>query len=248
MDFRRTAAALGCVLDLSREAVAVDLARTEAEFAELPAARLKGKLSFCAMVRLASMGHGRKALAGNFGCRGSAEVFRFVEPTDDALSGERLHGFGLYASPEIAAQVQASMARVPAPCLGVATLPLGACAREPRVVILFVNAYQAMRAVQGWAYHFGPVREVFQVGNRGICAECAARPMTSGTLNLSPLCANTRFTARWPDHELGLGVPFPRLEALLDGIVRTIAATETGARKKALAARCAAAGVDLSPS
>ncbi len=51
--------------------------------------------------------------------------------------------------------------------------------------------------------------------------------------------------ARWPDHELGLGVPFPRLEALLDGIVRTIAATETEARKKALADRCAAAGVDL---
>lgn len=245
MDWLRAAQTLRCVLDLPREVVAVDLAQTSAEFASWSVRALKGKLSFCAMVRLASLGRGRKALGANFGCRGASEVFRFVEPTPEALSGERLHGFGLYASQEIAQQMQASMARLPEPCMGVAVMPLAACNRPPQVVVVLANAYQAMRLVQAWAYHHGPVRNAFLAGNRGICAECVAKPLVSDMLNLSPLCANTRHTAKWADQELGLGLPFAHLEQLLDGLLKTVNAAESEERKQALVERCAAAGVEL---
>jgi uncharacterized protein (DUF169 family) len=245
MDLQQIALAFSCILDLKREIVAVDLVHSEEDFARVPVAMLKGCLSFCAMARLASLGHGRKAKGENISCPGALEVFKFTEPGKEALSGKRLYGFGLYANQEIAADVQTSMARIKNPCLGIATQPLAACIRPPASILFFVNAYQAMRLGQGWAYHHGQLEHMAIVGNRGVCSEGVARPLVTGEPNLSPLCANTRYISKWSDTEMGFGLPYDGLTSILDGLIQTIPAVESPKRKMTIFKRCEAAGMTL---
>lgn len=245
MNFEKCSHLFYCLLNLKREIVAVDIARTKEEFDHWLMPDLKRPLSFCTMVRLASNGYKRKASGNSFGCPGSSEVFRFNNPIEGDDHGKRLFSLGLYATLEIAKQVQDSMARLPAPCAGVGVMPLKACEHAPKSIIFFVNAYQAMRLVQGWVYHFGTVDDFTLTGNRGICSECVAKPISTGSLHLSPLCSNTRYSANWGDQELGLGLPFSKVERLLDGVIKTLPAVETEERKKAIVQRCSELDLNL---
>jgi uncharacterized protein (DUF169 family) len=246
MTLQQQFALTSCILGLQREIVAVNFFCTAEEFEVYPILQFKRKHTFCSMVRLASIGHGRKALSSNFRCRGASEVFRFVEPGADSISGERLFGFGLYAHRELAGKVQSSMARLATSCSGLAVLPLSSCTSLPQSIVIVVDAYQAMRLVQAWAYHHGLLEDLAIAGNRGICSECVARPLTTGKLHLSMLCANTRHVARWSDQEMGIGLPGDKLGILLDGLIRTIPAVETSARKRAILRRCVEAEVEFS--
>lgn len=245
MNLKSQSTLISCILGLQRQIVAVNLFCTSDKFEASPVPQFKGKLTFCSMVRLASLGLGRKAQYSNFRCRGAGEVFRFVEPGEDSISGERLFGFGLYAHRDLAGRVQTSMARLPAPCSGFAVQPLSSCTSLPQCIVIVGDAYQAMRMVQAWAYHHGPLEDVAIVGNRGICSECVAKPLSTGKVHLSMLCANTRYVARWSDQEMGIGLPGEKLDVMLDGLIRTIPAVETPARKQTILRRCAEAGVDL---
>ncbi len=211
----------------------------------MPAPRLKGSMSFCAMSRLASLGRGRKANKSNICCPGALETFRYAEPGTEAVSGKRLHGMGLYATRKLAADVQSSMAKLSKPCFGISTIPLPECARSPVSLFLVVDAYQAMRLTQGWAYHHGEMRDMSVVGNRGVCSEGVARPLNTGSPNLTPLCANTRHTAKWQDGELGFGLPFDGVESLVDGLIHTIPAVEPEKRRQSIIERSEKAGLDL---
>ncbi len=246
MNFKETSSLLSCVLGLKRQVVAIDLAEDETEFVDWPIPTIKHRLTFCMMVRLASMGYQRKALGEHFRCRGSAETFRFIDQGDQAHTGERMYRFGLYADTDTAKLAQSSMPRLEKPCYGVAVLPLADCVQLPASVLFIVDAYQAMRLVQAWAYYRGPLKNSSLIGNRGICSECVAGPLISGELHLSPLCANTRYLARWTDGELGVGLPGSGLTALAEGLIATITAVEPGRRKSAIVQRCSQAGITLS--
>lgn len=246
MTLHQQHALLSCILGLQRKIIAVDFFCTAEEFEDCPAPQFKSRLTFCSMVRLASLGYGRKALNSNFSCRGASEVFRFVEPGVDSISGERLFGFGLYAHRDLAGQVQASMARLSSPCSGLAVLPLSSCTSLPKSIVIVADAYQAMRLTQAWAYHHGLLEDLAIAGNRGICSECVAKPLATGKLHLSTLCANTRHVARWSDQEMGIGLPGDKLAILLDGLIRTVPAVETSARKQAILLRCEEAELDFS--
>lgn len=245
MDFQRMAKMVHCILDLRCEVVAVDLACTEDEFADWPVPQLKGGLTFCTMVRMASLNKGRKAKAENFSCKGAKEVFRFSDPTGRSLDGERLYGFGLYANRYVARQVHQCMARIPQSSLAVGVMPLGQCLRPPKVVMLVAESWQIMRLIQAWAYDHGPLTNLSLVGNRGVCSECVARPLETGQPQLSALCSNTRYIAQWSEGSMGFGLPFDKLEELLDGLVETIAGTETDQRKALIRQRCEEAGLEL---
>ncbi len=240
---------LTCLLGLSRFPVGVSLLADASAFDACPLPRIRRKISYCNMVMLASRKSapkGRKAVRENFACPGSAHVFGFV-PTDEQMrSGRRFMDFGLYDRLETAARTQAEMARLEEPPAGVAVAPLHAFRETaPNTVLLVVNAYQAMRLVQAHAYGSGVIRSVRMVGNRGICSECSAVPLTEGKFNVSMLCSNTRFAARWRDDELGIGLPYADLPGLVRGLIATTNACETDRRKRAISARCLNYGLDL---
>ncbi len=242
-DLDQSARLFSCLLGLERPIVAVSLAEFREQYENWPQPQLRRRLSFCLLVRLAATGRARKAAGAHFRCPGSAEVFGFRQPAEGMDRGKRLHGLGLYADREIAAGVGQTMARLEKPCYGVAVMPLQDCTSPPKSVLFLVTPYQAMRLVQGWSYHFGAAEQFTLTGNRGICSECVAKPLATGSLHLSPLCANTRYAANWRDSELGVGVPYTKLAPLLDGLLRTYGPTEPEKRKAEIRRRCRQAGL-----
>ena len=238
-----------CLLGMDRQPVGIALLPDQAAFDHCPLPQIRHKVSYCTMVMLASRknrGKGRKATAVNFACPGAAHVFGFI-PTDNHMaSGQKFMDFGLYDRLETAARTQAEMCRLKTPPHGVAVAPLQSWqASPPDTVLLILNAYQAMRLVQAHAHKNGVLGSFTMVGNRGICSECTAVPLTENRINLSLLCSNTRFSAQWKDEELGLGLPYADLPELVRGLMATLNPCETDRRKSAIGGRCTAAGLDL---
>ncbi|PLX31165.1 MAG: hypothetical protein C0604_07940 [Clostridiales bacterium] len=103
--------------------------------------------------------------------------------------------------------------------------------------MLIVNPYQAMRIIQGYSFHYGAPKNLKFSGNQGICLECTAAPFENNDINVSVLCSNTRFSAKWDDSELGIGLPFNMFDRVVDGVVRTINPSETDKRKNGVIKR-----------
>jgi hypothetical protein len=57
-------------------------------------------------------------------------------------------------------------------------------------------------------------------------------------MNLSLLCSNTRFSAKWKDDEIGIGLPFNMFEKVCDGVIKTIGPCEPKERKMKILAKC----------
>lgn len=74
-------------------------------------------------------------------------------------------------------------------------------------------------------------RNIKMAGNSGICSECTATPYDTNDMNLSLLCSNTRFSAKWRDDEIGIGMPFGMFEKVYDGVMKTIEPCEPKERK-----------------
>jgi uncharacterized protein (DUF169 family) len=214
--FQTTASLLQCVLDLKRNIVAVLLVSTQEEYSKLILSELKRPLAFCMMVRLATLGKGRKATGKQFRCPGASFLFREPEPADQY--GNRLFSFGLYKHKETAGDVLASMAVLPKPCYGVAVDSFAVCTFTPDTLFLAITPYQAMRLTQAWAYSYGPLQGMTLTGNRGVCSGSVAAPLAHDRVQISPLCSNTRYAAKWNEHELGAGIPFSRV----DGVIASV--------------------------
>lgn len=208
--------------------------------------QVKYKLSYCSMVKQAAMGSGSKASINQFLCIGSAKSLGLVKPDIRAISGNVYHSFGLYDSLGMARKVQKDVTVLDHQAYGVAVMPLVEVEAEsdPDVVIFIANPYQSMRIMQGYAYHHGAAKNIKMVSNSGVCSECTATPYDTNDLNVSLLCSNTRFAAKWKDHELGIGIPFNMLERVYEGIIKTIGPCETHDRKLQILERCRQAGIE----
>ncbi|CAG35919.1 DUF169 domain-containing protein [Desulfotalea psychrophila] len=244
MDFKKIEDELTCLLGLSRRPVAVSLTQDQNQFDAWPQMKVTTPLSFCAMVRLATTGRSRKTDKEGVKCFGAADVFGFRSSVSATDASQALVSMGLYSNIDIAQKAQASMSKFPTPCLGLSTSPLSETTFNPSILLLIVDAYQAMRIVQGWAYFFGGAHQFLLTGNRGICSECVAKPWLTDSLHLSPLCANTRYACKWDDHELGIGVPFAKVEKLLEGIAKTVGSVEPELRKNMIEERFQKQGLD----
>lgn len=233
---------LNCALGLERNITGIKFVFSKAEFDlwDVPQARFK--LSYCNMVKLAAAGKGLKADISNFLCVGSAKALGLIKPDANAISGNVYHSFGLYDSLCTARQVQKDVTFLDHQAYGVVVMPLEKFETKPDVAIFIVNPYQSMRILQGYAYHNGAARNIKIAGNSGICSECTATPYDTNDMNMSMLCSNTRFAAKWKDEEIGIGMPFSMLESVYDGVVKTIGPCEPDDRKLKIIARCEEAG------
>lgn len=238
MDINEMVKDLNCILALDRAIVGVKFIFSKEEFDSVNAPQVKYKMSYCNMVRLASTGKSYKADKSNFLCIGSAKALGLVKPDSKAISGNVYHSFGLYDSLCTARNVQKDVTFLDHEAYGVAVMPLDKFNIQPDVVIYIVNPYQSMRILQGYAYHHGAAKNIKMAGNSGICSECTATPYDTNDMNLSLLCSNTRFAAKWKDNELGIGMPYKMFEEVYDGIINTINPCEPDDRKMKIIGRC----------
>ena len=234
---RKVAEHIEKLLGLERKIVGVRFLFDDQAFEQETAPRVKYKMSYCSMVRLASEGRSYKADFDNFLCIGSAKALGLVKPDARAISGRIYYSFGLYDSLGTARHVQKDVTFLDHEAKAVVVKPLEDFEHRPDVVLMLVNPYQAMRVTQSYVYHRGMMKNIRIAANAGICSECTAVPYATNDLNLSMLCSNTRYAASWKDHELGVGLPYGLLGDLCDGLLRTVNPCESNERKEKILER-----------
>lgn len=220
------------LLGLERKLVGVKFIFDKRDFDEETAPRVKYKMSYCSMVRMASEGKSFKADLDNFLCVGSAKALGLVKPDARAISGRIYYSFGIYDSLGTARNVQKDVTFLDHEATAVVVKPLEAFENRPDVVLMLVNPYQAMRVTQSYVYYRGTPKNIKIAANSGICSECTATPYDTNDLNVSLLCSNTRYAAKWHDHEMGIGLPYGMLSMIRDGLVKTVNPCEPNERKK----------------
>lgn len=232
MDIKKRINEVNTVLDLDRKIVGIKFAHTREEFEESSVNQLKNKLSYCNMVKFATKGKSFKADQSNFYCMGSVRTFGLIEKEKEVLSGEVYYGYNMYKDLETAKNVQENVIYLNKGIYGLIVQPLDKFEEDPDIVLMIVNPYQSMRMVQGYAYHYGNPKSINLTGNQGICSECTATPYTTMDMNISLLCANTRFAAKWEQNEMGIGMPFERFEKVTDGLLKTVNPSDPNSIKK----------------
>jgi len=227
------------VLDLNRNIVGVKFIFSKEEFEILDVKQVREKMSYCNTVRLATKGYSYKAEAENFLCKASARALGTLEVDNQVVSGQDYYSFNMYNSLGTAKYVQQNVTYIDHKIYGVLVMPLGKFEVEPDVAVMILNPYQSMRVVQGYAYHKGIAKNVKFTGNQGLCSECTATPYETNDLNVSLLCANTRFAANWQDDEMGIGMPYHLFETVADGILKTIEPSDPDTKKEKVIKRLA---------
>ena len=194
-------------------------------------------VSFCIMVKLATMGRALKAKEEHINCPGATRALGLTEPDADFRSGNRYFSFNLYEDLSAAKATTDTVRLISRETYGVAVRPLALQPKAPDVVLIICNPYQAMRIIQGYGYHFGPAPQIRNNGMQGVCSELAARAFQMQDISVSLLCSGTRFSCTWKDAELGVSMPFAMFPKVFDGVVRTINGADSDKKKKKIIER-----------
>ena len=230
-------------LALTREPVGIIFFHTPEDCRDFPADFPRHRLSYCMMVNLAASGRSLKVEDRHFKCDGARRALGFLQRDRALLSGDRYRQFGLYAQKQIAEQAVADMAFVRRKPLGLGIVPLHRAEVPVDVVLFICSPYAAMRLIQGYAFHYGMPKNIRMLGNQGVCSELTAKPYTDQDLNASLLCSNSRFSCRWKEGELGVGIPASMFARVADGVLQTLNATEPDREKEKIRKRGRALGV-----
>lgn len=237
---------LDCALGLKRQLVGITFQLSQEEFEHSNAQLVRKPLSYCSLVRMAGKGHARKAGLREIACPGARRSLGLEPANEEFLSGKRYLDLGLYKDIDCARETSATISIMNKPVYGLSIQPLSECIRTPHVVIAICDPNQAMRLIQGYIHHRGPIETMQSMGMQGLCSELTVRPYLSNLPNVSLLCSNTRYTCAWRDGELGVGIPIKSLPDMANGVLETLNAAESDTRKDTILARSRKMGLDLS--
>lgn len=221
-----------CALELKRKIVGVRFLMNQQEYEESSAPAFHSKTPYCTLVRVCMGGIARKANLDNFGCLSAARAFGIIEPAEDWISGQQYAQKGMYRDMGTAKKVVNNTTCVKQKCYGIEVMPVEQFEQEPHVVIIASNAYNMMRLIQGYTYMFGTYKNYKIIGNQALCSECTAYPFESNDINLSTMCAGTRYMAGWDKDELGLGMPFHLFPQVIEGLWKTVNIMEPDGDKR----------------
>lgn len=209
------------LLELNRKVVGIKFLFTQQEFDAYPVDQLEGMSPYCTLVRNAGRGKGCKVTVDNFACLSAARALGLLEVDSGSISGKRHADMGVYKDLCTSRSVAKEMVYCKHKVYGVAIQPFEDYRVEPDVLILVTNPFNAMRMVQGYAYHKGQLKDIKVAGMQAICQECTSYPYEMNQMNLSMMCSGTRHVAQWEKSEMGIGLPFHDFSMIVDGILKT---------------------------
>ena len=222
---------LNILLNFDREIVGVKFVYDEKDWGRYAGKEFNGPAKYCVAVKAASAGTAIKMRYDKCSCVGADRALGFRDPLPEYFTGESACRLGLFDDPAISAKVSADTKMMKKGTYGVVVKPLGELEEAPDCVIIITNSYNAMRIMQGYANQFGLEKGVTLSGNQALCVECTANPLLRDDVNISMLCSGTRFYAQWKETELGVGIPYSKLEGVVTGIRKTVNAIEMDERK-----------------
>ncbi|WP_159434284.1 DUF169 domain-containing protein [Peptoclostridium litorale] len=232
-------------LNMDRRIVGVKFLFSEEEFNSFDVNTAKAKLSYCMMVKIASSGKGIKVRSEHFKCNSSARALGIKESDSSVKSGRKYYSYGLYDSLGTAKNVQSAVTYVEDPIYGAVLQPVEMFKVDPDVAIIVSNPYNIMRVVQGYTYKYGMAENIKFAGNQGVCSELTARPYENNDINISLLCSNTRFSCKWEDGEMGVGMPYKIFKNVLKGVLNTLNPAEPDYKKEGIIKRAGKRNVEI---
>jgi uncharacterized protein (DUF169 family) len=96
--------------------------------------------------------------------------------------------------------------------------PLQKIPIDPDVVVVYGNAAQMLRIVNGYLYNKGGRLECSCSGDAGLCADTLVLPLLSGRPHLALPCNGGRILSLPSLSDLACGIPMNTLEEILAGI------------------------------
>ncbi len=99
--------------------------------------------------------------------------------------------------------------------------PLDRCPVEPDVVVLYGDAAQMLRIVNGALYDKGGRLEFSSSGDAGLCADTVVQPMLTQKPHVAIPCNGGRIMSLPNETELAFGIPFSMMEGLIEGLEYT---------------------------
>lgn len=230
-------------LRLERKLVGVKFVYNKETFDEFDALEPQKPMYYCQAVHAASAGHGIKLTKATSGCAGSTRALGFAAPQPEYYEGASGMRLGLYSNQTVAKSVALRLDIMNRPLYGIVVMPLEEFETPPDTVIMFADTREAMRILQGYTAAYGLHDRICMSGNQAICVECTTYPYVNQCLNLSMLCAGTRFRAGWKDTEAAIGLPYEKFAGLVDGLQCTVNAIERNARKQQIENKLKAEGL-----
>ncbi|MBP8640854.1 MAG: DUF169 domain-containing protein [Oscillospiraceae bacterium] len=212
------------VLGLKSELVGVRFIFDESEYAALEADEPSVPIPYCVMVKSAVQGKTLKSRLMHHKCDGGTTALGLERSTQRIENGAEYFSYNLYASQAAARRHRTAIKSLHAYeplTYGILICPFKDCTKAPDVVIGIVNAFQAMRIVQGNTYESGIKPKIDMGAMQGICSEATIVPYITGEINVSVLCPSTRMLCKWDESDIAVGIPFERFETIVRGIMAT---------------------------
>lgn len=231
MDNKELNRILHTSLELDREVIGVKFLDSEEEYDKESAKDIVNDMRYCVLIQSATRGHRLKIRGENFLCSGSGTTFGYHDLPDNYYSGESYLSYGLHKDLETSKKVVNDM-YIMDRTYGLVAGPLETFTENnPDVIILVTNSYNAMRLSQGYSHQFGLKKDFNIAGNQAICLESTAVPLLEKDMNISMLCAGTRYAAGWDDDELSIGISYEIIEPVVEGLIQTINTIEPDEKK-----------------
>ena len=201
------------VLNFRGSAVAVAISNDKPELE-----KLNEKIRLCEMLNEA-LNEGRSFYTSSeeHACDGGAYHIGLREMPVELRSGEFLYKrVGLFGSARAARRFFGSNLGVEPGTIKYASFsPLDKANFEPDVVVLVCSAKEGMRAVEASAYKSG----IAAKGRTGpICSTVVAAPYLTGDIVYTLGDLTGRRFSKIDDGEIFMGVPFERMDALINGL------------------------------
>lgn len=234
---------LQVMLELTRLPVGIRFLYSQADYEACKTDEPKGPRPYCAAVKNATLGEACKLGLDHIACLSGARALGILSAAQDIIdpsdvtSGRRHFLMGLYADYGVSRQIAKEMVYCQHKVWGVEIAPLDRFDVQPDVVIIVANSMNMMRLIQGYAYHFGQLKNIKMAGNQAICQECTSYPFEMNQPNVSMLCAGTRKAAKWESDEIAMGIPFNQLDKIIDGVRKTSNVMDDNLTKKKIIER-----------
>ena len=89
---------------------------------------------------------------------------------------------------------------------------------EPDVVVQAARPVELTRIIQAYQFKTGKRVTASMGGLRVVNSDLIVRPYLSGDLNISTACLGARLIAQWDADRMGIGMPWPVFNQIVDGM------------------------------
>lgn len=184
--------------------------------------RPRKRLTICQILNTSRLyGWSWSVLSQDADCVLGRAVLGLSEEGDSIKSGEIFMKLGYVADEAFAKKFADSIPRIRERMDGFIVGPLESLEFDPDLVIIYGNAAQIMRAINGAVYATKERLRFGTIGDVGICGDGIAEAYNTQKPQLVIACYGERRFGHTADDEISIVVPFKYVKSMAEGLEKT---------------------------